>query len=80
LVSRMSTSPAHIARYSEHGNLAIGTPANVVLIDLTKDWIVDRGALHSKSRNTPFHEMTLPGVIEKTFHNGALVFDRKAAK
>lgn len=80
LVARMSTSPAHIARYSEHGNLAIGTPANVVLIDLTQDWVVDRGALHSKSRNTPFHQMALPGVIEKTFHNGALVFDRKAAK
>ncbi|MFM8405531.1 MAG: dihydroorotase, partial [Actinomycetota bacterium] len=80
LVARMSSSPAHIARYSEHGNLAIGTPANVVLIDLTQDWVVDRGELHSKSRNTPFHQMALPGVIEKTFHNGALVFDRKAAK
>ena len=79
LVTRMSTAPSQIARYDQHGLLAVGKPANFVLVDLKAHWTVDRGSLHSKSRNTPFHEMKLPGVIEKTFHNGRLVFDRKAA-
>jgi dihydroorotase len=79
LVRRMSTAPSQIARYDQHGLFAVGKPANLVLVDLKAHWTVDRGSLHSKSRNTPFHEMKLPGVIEKTFHNGRLVFDRKAA-
>jgi dihydroorotase len=77
LVQRMSSVPAEIARYTDHGDLSIGKPANFTLIDLESDWIVNRESLHSKSRNTPFHEMKLPGVIEKTFHNGALVFNRR---
>lgn len=77
LVQRMSSAPAEIARYTDHGDFSIGKPANFTLIDLESDWIVDRESLHSKSRNTPFHEMKLPGVIQKTFHNGALVFNRK---
>lgn len=77
LSSRMSSTPAQIGRYEEHGAIAVGKPANLVIIDLAAEWVVDRGALHSKSRNTPFDRMTLPGVIEMTFHNGALVFNRK---
>ena len=77
LVQRMSSVPAEIARYTDHGDLSIGKPANFTLIDLESDWIVNRESLHSKSRNTPFHEMKLPGVTEKTFHNGALVFNRR---
>ena len=79
LSSRMSSTPAQIGRYEEHGVITVGKPANLVIIDLTAEWTVDRGALHSKSRNTPFHQMKLPGVIEMTFHNGALVFDRKVS-
>ena len=77
LSSRMSSTPAQIGRYEEHGAIAVGKPANLVIIDLAAEWRVDRGALHSKSRNTPFDQMTLPGVIEMTFHNGALVFNRR---
>ena len=78
LIERMSTKPAEIAQYLYHGKIAVGTKANFALIDLKAEWKVDRVRLHSKSRNTPFHEMVLPGLVMKTFHNGALVFDRKA--
>lgn len=77
LVDRMSTRPAEIGRFAAHGRLAKGAPANFFLVDLDKEWEVDRAALHSKSRNTPFHAMRLPGQVMKTFHNGALVFDRE---
>lgn len=79
LSSRMSGAPAQIGRYTEHGSITVGSRANLTLINLRAEWKVNRTALQSKSRNTPFHEMTLPGVIEKTFHNGALVFDRKVS-
>jgi len=78
LIERMSTKPAEIAQYLYHGKIAVGTKANFALIDLKAEWKVDRVRLHSKSRNTPFQEMVLRGMVMKPFHNGALVFDRKA--
>lgn len=78
LVRSMSFKPAQIGRYVNHGTLAPGVKANIALINLESEWTVDRAALHSKSRNTPFHQMVFPGLVMKTFHNGALVFDRKA--
>lgn len=77
LVESMSTKPAQIARYDNHGSIAPGKKANLVLIDLAAEWTVDRAKLHSKSRNTPFHTMVFPGLVMQTFHNGALVFDRR---
>ena len=76
LTDRMSSAPAKIGRYEEHGSIKVGEKANLVLVDLEKSWQVKRDYLHSKSKNTPFEGMELPGVIMKTFHNGALVFDR----
>jgi dihydroorotase len=76
LTDRMSSAPAKIGRYEGHGSIKVGEKANLVLVDLEKAWQVKRDCLHSKSKNTPFEGMELPGVIMKTFHNGALVFDR----
>ena len=76
LTDRMSSAPAKIGRYEAHGSIKVGEKANLVLVDLEKSWQVKRDYLHSKSKNTPFEGMELPGVIMKTFHNGALVFDR----
>jgi dihydroorotase len=76
LSERMSAAPAKIARYQNHGELAVGHSANFVLVDLEKSWKVEAGALKSKSKNTPYDGMELPAVVEKTFHNGVLVYDR----
>ena len=75
LMNRMSSAPARIGRYAGHGEIKVHSPANVVLVDLAATWHVEREHLHSKSKNTPFHGMELPGVIKKTFHNGALVYE-----
>lgn len=77
LITRMSTKPAEIARYIGHGSLDVGSVANFVLVDLHSSWQVVPSDLRSKSKNTPFAGMELPGVIQKTFHNGALVYDRR---
>ncbi len=79
LVIRMSAAPANIGKYQGHGTLKTGSPANLVLVDLEALWRVEREKLHSKGKNTPFQGMELPGVIMKTFHNGALVYDRRAS-
>jgi dihydroorotase len=71
LVERMSISPARIAGYKTQGNkIAIGSTANLILVDNEKSWRVDRDKLKSKSKNTPFSGMELPSVVTDVFHNG----------
>lgn len=76
LVDRMSIAPAKIAGYSAHGQgIAVGSAANLAVIDTSAVWQVDRNRLASKSRNTPFHQMNLSAVVKRTFFNGVQVFN-----
>jgi dihydroorotase len=77
LVERMSTTPAKIAGYNNQGQLIkVGSVANLILLDPSADWQVDRKQLHSKSKNTPFDGMRLSGLVTNTIYNGNLVFQR----
>ncbi|WP_122980164.1 dihydroorotase [Actinoplanes teichomyceticus] len=83
IADRMSVAPARIARLDGHGGdlTKAGTPANLTLVDPSARWVVDPGALASRSRNTPYAGMTLPGRIVATFLRGeATVLDGKVVK
>ncbi len=70
-MDRMSIAPAKIAGYATQGlEIAVGKPANFILINPEKTWKVDKNKLRSKSKNTPFNEMELPVVVTDVFHNG----------
>lgn len=43
------------------GTLRAGAPADVAVLDLDAEWVVDRNKVQSKSKNTPFHGMTVQG-------------------
>jgi dihydroorotase len=77
LVEKMSVNPAQIGRYEQQGDISVGKAGNFILVRLDESWCVEAERLQSKSKNTPFIGMELPGVVEKTFHNGALVYDRR---
>ena len=75
LINRMSTRPAEIAGYKNQGKqIAEGIEANLVILDPTLSWTVNRNELRSKSKNTPFNMMSLPGVITDVFYAGKQVF------
>ena len=75
LVNRMSTRPAEIAGYKNQGKqIAEGVEANLVILDPALSWTVNRNELRSKSKNTPFNMMSLPGVITDVFYAGKQVF------
>ena len=75
LVNRMSTRPAEIAGYNNQGKqIAEGIEANLVILDPALSWTVNRNELRSKSKNTPFNMMSLPGVITDVFYAGKQVF------
>ena len=74
LVDRMSIKPAQIAGYEKQGQtISKLSPANLILIDPAASWQVERDKLKSKSKNTPFDQMTLPGVISDVIYNGKIV-------
>lgn len=69
----MSTTPAAIAGYANHGRpIAVGEPANLAVINPTGALVVDRAQLASKSKNTPFHGMEFEGTVVATVFNGHL--------
>ncbi len=76
IVDRMSTAPARIGGYAEQGRgLVVGAPANIALFDITRSWRVDRDLVASRSRNTPFHGMELPGVVRLAMLRGKISFE-----
>ncbi len=71
VAERMSAAPARIGDVDGHGGaLAEGEPANVVLYDPADPTDVDGPAMATKSSNTPFRGMTLPGRVSATFLRG----------
>ena len=75
VADRMSIAPARIGGYEEHGQpLVVGSRANLVVINPTKKWTVDRDLVLSKSSNTPYHGHELPGLITHTFFKGTATY------
>lgn len=71
VADRMSIAPARIGGYDNHGqSLVAGSVANLVVINPTQKWTVDRDLVLSKSSNTPYHGHELPGVVTHTFYKG----------
>jgi dihydroorotase len=73
LIARMSTVPARTF-HLPGGTLAVGQPADVVVLDPEARWTVDVGRFRSKSRNTPFAGWELVGRAVRTIVEGRTVF------
>jgi len=69
---RMSQLPARIGRVeATHGlPLSQGEPANITLVDPRAAWTVDPNATSSRSNNSPFGGIVLPGRAVATFLRG----------
>ena len=81
VADRMSLRPAAIGRLAGHGRpLAAGGPANLTLYDPEPTEVVDPASHASKSRNSPFAGLALPGRVVATFLRGEpTVLDGKLA-
>lgn len=73
LVELMSTNPAKIFNI-DAGSLKIGKKADIVIIDLNKEWTVDENDFVSKSKNSPFIGFKLKGKTAYTILNGEIVY------
>ncbi|MBE7896740.1 dihydroorotase [Paenibacillus polymyxa] len=79
LVRRMTTDPARVFRL-DTGRLEEGAPADLTMIDLEQEQVVDPQTFASKGRNTPFTGWKLKGWPVKTWVDGKLVWSADEAK
>jgi dihydroorotase len=76
LFRAMSLNPAKRLGLPQ-GRLAIGAPADLVLFDPDAPFLLDRFALRSKCKNTPFDGQRMEGKVLATYVGGVEVFAAK---
>lgn len=59
------------------GTIGVGDIADIAVVDLNEEWVVDPEKLHSKSKNTCFKGMNLKGKVKYTILDGKVVFEDK---
>lgn len=74
LIEKMSAAPARLY-HLDAGYLAEGGPADLVVFDPKKEWVVNDFA--SKAANSPFVGETMPGVVRYTICGGKIVYGGK---
>ncbi len=74
IVQKMSTNPARIFKVNG-GSFAVGMPADIVVVDLNKEWTVEVNKFESKARNCPFQGWKLKGQVVTTLVGGKVVVD-----
>ncbi len=74
LIEMMSVRPAELLRLENKGRIAKGADADLTLLNLHKEIVVDASQFESKSRNTPFQGWKLKGLPVMTVMAGRVVY------
>ena len=74
LIEMFSTRPAQILGLKGKGRLSVGADADMTILNLHQEVIVDSRTFSSKSRNSPFHGWKLRGAPHLTIVGGKIVF------
>ncbi|MGL5206252.1 MAG: dihydroorotase [Acidaminococcaceae bacterium] len=72
IVGKMSTEPANIFSLNA-GSLKVGKPADVTIIDLNKEWVVDSVKFYTRGKLTPFEGKSCKGKAVATMVAGKFV-------
>ena len=75
LVKLTAIEPARIFSFRGRGSLEEGNWADVVVVDMKREHVVDSSVFFSKARYSPFDGVRVKGKAVKTFVNGQLVMD-----
>ena len=71
VVQKMSLGPARVLGV-EGGSLAVGAPADVTVLDLDAEWIVEPAKFRSRAKNTPLGGRMLTGLPVMTVVGGKI--------
>jgi dihydroorotase len=74
IVEKMCHTPAECFRLAERGYLDEGKWADVVLLDMNREWTVQKDNLHYKCGWSPFEGHSFRGQVEATLVSGHLAY------
>jgi len=74
LIEMLTTAPARILRLPEKGKIQPGADADLTILSLSKEILVDPNHFRSKSRNSPLGGWKLKGGVEMTMVGGKIVY------
>jgi dihydroorotase len=77
LIEKMTYNPARILGI-DRGHLSVGADADIAVIDVENEYVINSGKFKSKSRNTPFGGWKVKGFAEYTICGGVIHDNRQA--
>jgi len=73
-IEKLTINPARVLGLAK-GTLKVGADADITIVDLNKEWVVDSSSFKSKGRNTPFEGWRMKGRVVKTIVGGRVVYE-----
>lgn len=74
LLGAMTHRPADRLRI-EAGRLSAGAPADVIVFDPDRPWVLEKSAIKSRSKNSPFEDARFSGRVLRTIVAGKSVYE-----
>ncbi|MEG0526615.1 dihydroorotase [Amedibacillus sp. YH-ame10] len=77
LIHWMSEAPAKRFGMQRIGKLAPGYIADMILVNLDQEFVINKDEFYSLGHNTPFHGWKCYGQVEKTYVKGKVIYDKE---
>jgi len=75
LVEVLSKNAAiHYGLFPKKGSMNIGSDADLTIIDLDKEWTIDKNVSFMKNKYTPLHGLKLKGKVAHTILRGTSIY------
>jgi allantoinase len=75
-VRQVATNPAQIfGLYPRKGTIAIGSDADVIVLDPNRSWVATGEEMLHKQKWTPFEGKTIKGRVLRTFRRGDTIYN-----
>jgi dihydroorotase len=75
IVEKMCHAPAECFRIRDRGFVEEGNWADLIIVDLEKEWTVEKSNLHYKCNWSPFENHTFKGNVDATIVSGHLAYE-----
>jgi len=73
-IEMISTNPARLLGLKNKGRISVGADADLTILNLHKEIVVEVNAFQSKSRNNPFQNWKLKGAPAMTIVQGKIAY------
>ena len=74
LVDLMSLNESKLFKLDSH-EIVEGNNANITIVDLNKEFIIDESFITSKAKSSPFIGMKVNGLVKYTILNGGIIYE-----